>query len=322
LDPDPDDPRLASIGSALAAWTSAGLLTVAVRRDGPAPLLVGTVREQLRPSGQGLWALRLQVPRLERACLELGIYVPGAERPEPRWVWRGPAMRPAPPEPPPIEVAPPQPIATGERAERHAVTCWSPARPHALVLCADGEDVPRLAAWVAAAHVPVALVGIASAARIVPYGEFDTYEQRADPRACAYLPEVDPTYFADHMAYVTGTVLPWARDRLGQLPALAFGVSNGAVWAASAGVLHPELFAGVVAFSLGTAPPPAAAGAIPPHALVAGRLEPDFDRVTTLYARDLRSRGVPVRLRRPTRGHDSSMWVEELAPALRWALQR
>lgn len=31
---------------------------------------------------------------------------------------------------------------------------------------------------------------------------------------------------------------------------------------------------------------------------------------------------VPVRLRRPVRGHDHTMWRDELIPSLHWALQR
>jgi hypothetical protein len=56
--------------------------------------------------------------------------------------------------------------------------------------------------------------------------------------------------------------------------------------------------------------------------LVAGRLEPGFHGTTTRYAWKLRARGVPVRLRRPLRGHDHTMWEDELVPALRWALER
>jgi enterochelin esterase-like enzyme len=124
------------------------------------------------------------------------------------------------------------------------------------------------------------------------------------------------------MEHVFGSVLPWAEQRLGRLPRVAFGVSNGAVWAAAAGALHPRELAGVVAFSLGVSPPLRLGRRPPPHALAAGTLEPGFSRATTAYAWTLRARGVRVRLRRPVRGHDHTMWEDELVPALRWLLRR
>jgi hypothetical protein len=215
----------------------------------------------------------------------------------------------------------PTTIDASELGRRHQVWLWSPPRPQALLLCADGEAVDWWAELLA--DVPVALVGIGSAG--LPFDAARPYDLRRDPRACAYLPDVDPPAFAEHLAYAVEAVLPWAERRLGRSfereERFAFGCSNGAVWAASAANLHPEQLAGALAFSLGAAPAgsPAADGT---YALVAGHLEPGFDRATTAFAWRARCCRARVRLRRRPYGHDSALWREEFLPALRWALRR
>jgi enterochelin esterase-like enzyme len=215
-------------------------------------------------------------------------------------------------------------IQSSEIGTRHPLRTWTPPDPRALLVCADGEG---LAAWVsviAAAEEPVAVVGIESAGLSYRVGDENRdYDSSADPRARAYLRDVDPPYFGLHRDYVLEAVIPWAEAQFGRLPRLAFGVSNGAAWATAMGAIHPGAFDGVLAFSLGMPPSrPLSRGSALPHALVAGQLEPGFHEATRRYAWRLRAREIPVRLRRPVRGHDLSMWQDELVPALRWVLQR
>lgn len=317
LDPDPDDTRLPRVEDGPEAWADGDVLTIAARMSGR---LYGTFAEELRPAGDGVWAVRIRVRGLARACVDYRLWEPGvAVR-----TWRGPQ---APPPAPHADVAatPPETLGGDELARTHPVALWlPPAAPRAVAICADDEGLAWLAGYVAAAREPVALVGIGSGAVQHRWGEEYEYAIDADPRARAYLRHVDPPYFDAHMRYVVETVLPWADARIGRrLPRLAFGVSNGACWAAAAGVLHPESFVGVAAFSPGSALAdlPRQAGG-PSFALAAGRLEPGFDRATTTFARRLRSHGMRVRLRRPLRGHDASMCGDELVPALRWLLER
>ncbi|MDQ6804019.1 MAG: alpha/beta hydrolase-fold protein [Actinomycetota bacterium] len=321
LDPDLTDSRLQTVGRDPVAWAAGGLLTIAVRGGDRPPWLVGTVEQRMRPAGAGCWALRLRVPKLDRASIEYGLVDEDDRGWRPGGVWRGAragreAAR-ARVRLPEFEMldAPEREIA-----DRHRGRCWSPPDPQALVLCADGESIATWASVVAGADMPVALVGISSAGRQVGRLE-DDFDPTADPRARAYLPDVDPPYFAAHMRYVLKTVLPWARARVGNVPALVFGASNGAAFAAAAAAMHPGAFAAALVFSLGVPPPFPAADRDLPHALVAGQLEPGFYGNTTRYARQLRARGVPVRLIRPMRGHDHTMWCDEFVPALRWALE-
>ena len=319
LEPDLEDPRLADVGEHPTAWADGDTLTIAVRRPGEAPLLVGTVYERLRPAGDACWALRLRVPELDRACIEYGVLDPVWPSPREVQVWRGRDAAGGVSRAD-VDVEGPLPLGDSEIAAAHPVRFWSPPAPKAVVVCADGEGLAGWAGILAAAGERVALVGIHSAGVSIGPGEEHAYEISADPRARAYLRHVDEAYFAAHMEYVLETVLPWAEQRVGRLPRVAFGVSNGAAFAAALGALRPPQVAGVLAFSLGDTPrrPPPWRG--PAHALVAGRLEPDFDRTTRRYALRLHTRAVPVRLRRPLRGHDHSMWEDELLPALRWVL--
>jgi enterochelin esterase-like enzyme len=209
-------------------------------------------------------------------------------------------------------------LGDDEIARTHPVRLSRPAGAAALVVVADGEGVEGWARQLGAAAAdgllpPVALVGVESAG--LRYDPAVPYDATTDPRARAYLPHVDPPYFRRHLDYVFDTVLPWAGV---DAPLILFGCSNGAAWAAAAGVQRRREVAGVAAFSIGVAP--RARRGAPPHALVSGRREPDFDRETTRYARALRRRGVPVRARRPDRGHDHAMWEDELVPALAWLL--
>jgi hypothetical protein len=328
LDPDVGDPELALVGDRPVAWAHGEVLTIAVRRPGDAPLLLGTVTERMRPAGDGCWAVRLRVPGLERACIEYGVLTEDAAHHEASMVWQGSRAR-RPPSPVWTAIGPLERHVVGgsELAAVHPVRFWSPPDPAALLVCADGDGLEAWAGLVAASGEPVALVGIESAGlswrpQDLEDGGHARYDPSADPRARAYLPRVDPAYFAQHMGYVVRTVLPWADERLGRtLPRLAYGASNGAAWAAALGALHPDLVVGVLAFSLGERPPWPMRRDGPVHALVAGRLEPGFHRDTTSYARRLRRRGARVRLRTPLRGHDFTMWADELLPALRWALR-
>jgi dienelactone hydrolase len=194
-----------------------------------------------------------------------------------------------------------------------------PARLHmpdggadVLVLAADGEGA---FAWARMLGDRAAVVGLVSAGAGTP----EDYDIKADPRARAYLEDVDPPYFEAHMAYALDTVLPDALARTGATKVIAFGFSNGAAFAVSAALRRPEAFAGVLAFSLGIPPKPARG--LPPHAFVSGRREPGFDKQTRRYARALRWRGVRVRHVRPDRGHDHEMWEQEFLPALDWVLR-
>jgi Putative esterase len=322
LDPKPEDPRLATVGSTPSVWADGSVLTVAVRDEGRvAPFLVGTVYERMRPAGEGLWALRIRVHRLERARFQYQIVNPDKpyEMEGPR-VWSGSRalVDDVPLASPPL--LEPLVIDGSDMAAAHPVYSWSPTVPGALLVCADGEGLATTAAVIAAAGEQVALLGIANGGISHRIGEEIEYDRRADPRARAYLYDVDPPYFAAHMRYVVATVLPWADERFGQLPRLVFGVSNGAAWAAQAAFHHGDLFEGAIVFSLGAAPPGRIPAGLPPHALLAGQLEPGFHRTTCKYAWKLRSNGTRVRLRRPVRGHDYTMWNDELIPALRWVL--
>jgi hypothetical protein len=316
LEPDPLDPRLSSLGDGVEAWADGELLTIAARRPGR---LAGTFYEELLPAGEGVWARRFQVRGLARACIEYGLWESGGTIE----TWRGPH---APVAAPWVMVEPvaSETLGAGELEQAHPVSLWLPhAEPRALLVCADGDAATWRAGFLAAVGEPVALLGISSGGISHRPGEEYEYDVHADHRARAYIDRIDPPYFEAHMRYVVETVLPWAAERVDPaLPRVAFGVSNGAAWSAAAGVRHPEVFAAVLAFSIGNAPGTPVPADPPPFALVAGRLEPSFDRTTTSFACALHAQGGRVRLRRPVRGHDSGMWSDELVSSLRWALQR
>jgi hypothetical protein len=328
------DPRLAGVGDEPTAWSDGETLTIAVRRRSErAPELVGSHRAPLVSAGGGVWGVRLRVRGLDRACIEYGVLDADSDRlPVRLRTWRG-ARAPDPVPVSPNLRRPPERAVLDESslAREHPAWLWVPdstAALTAIVLCADGAGIGGWASAVAPAVAdgrlpPVALVGIDGIGIRLHHGR--NYDIRADPRARAYLPDLDPPYFERHMTYATQTVPAWAERRLARTftahERIVFGCSNGAAWAAAVAAIDPPIVGGALVFSLGRRPPsPPSRRSSPPHALVAGRLEPGFDRETSRHARALRRRGVAVRLIRPIRGHDHSMWTDELVPALAWVL--
>jgi len=86
------------------------------------------------------------------------------------------------------------------------------------------------------------------------------------------------------------------------------------------GVVHPEHFGTVIAFSLAITPgaPTWRPGEAPRHYLCAGTLEEGFLRGTQRWAERVEHAGADVVLQTWVSGHDMAMWDGELPTALEW----
>jgi pimeloyl-ACP methyl ester carboxylesterase len=155
----------------------------------------------------------------------------------------------------------------------------------------------------------------------VPFGN----DIDGDRRAQEYLWGRHPERFEAHRRYFAEEVPAWAEDEFGATDSRAgcavFGVSNGASFAATMGVEHPDRFGAVIAFSLGwpTPAPVWSAGETPRYYLCAGTLEEGFLQGTERFADRACSAGAEVVHHTRVSGHDVAMWDAELPGALEWA---
>ena len=280
--------------------------------------------EQLE--GSDLWVLVVRIGDLDRAAFSYR-FVP-ADGHEPRqWAersgtWRGPEAPPAPAvaqtlvgELRTVEL---DSAALDERRRIHVYLPPGQDRRNVpgVLYATDGRvSAELIEPLVLAGRIPpIVSVG-------VTFGD----DPGADRRAEEYLPGFQPERFEAHRRFFVEEVPARTEAELGVLPSredrAIFGVSNGAAFAASMGVRHPERFGTVIAFSLGItgAAPAWAPGEAPRHYLCAGSLEEGFERGTRRWAEVVRAGGAEVLHRTWVSGHDPAMWDGELPKALEWA---
>jgi hypothetical protein len=124
---DPSVARLADVGFEPSVWVDGTSLTVAVRRAGDAPLLIGTLQAPLRAAGDGVWALGMDINGMASACIEYGVVDPADPGHFETNVWRGPrgareASRTR------VTISAAEVIADSPFARRHRVRACSPSR--------------------------------------------------------------------------------------------------------------------------------------------------------------------------------------------------
>jgi len=231
--------------------------------------------------------------------------------------------------------------------EDRVVTWYLPPErgeePPAVVYLTDGSQVPGLAlsidTLVSMGRIPpLALVGIWSGERPPSADPFRGIID--DWRAVEYLegvasaaPSLQDSVaaarrYAAHETFFVQEIPAWAERTLGVSTAPAdralYGVSNGGAFALTMGRKYADLYGGVIAFSHGpssaVATPEVSWGALPPHFLAVGWLEPSFSTVLHALADSLSSAGVPVRMEDYPSGHDGHVWSELFPQAVEWWL--
>ncbi len=328
----------------LRGWTPAQLEQAlggraeAVWRDGPDVVFCwrgraaavtawfGIEMEMEPVTGTELWALAVRIRDADHASFSYR-FLPARDgetrrRGERSGTWRGPL---APPEPERAQVLAGD-LRTVELdsealGERRSLRVYVPpghqAVAHVPVLYAtDGRvSAELIEPLVLAGRIPpIVSVG-------VPFGE----DVDGDRRAQEYLPGLHPERFEAHRRFFVEEVSAWAERELGvaadRRDRAVFGVSNGAAFAASMGVRHPEHFGAVIAFSLAVtgSPPTWKEGRAPAHYLCAGTLEEGFARGTQRWAEVVGTAGAKVVHRSWVAGHDPLMWDGELPRALQFA---
>ncbi|GAB1822737.1 hypothetical protein HerbRD11066_59010 [Herbidospora sp. RD11066] len=298
----------------LAVWAEDDVLNILWRGDGEPYRLLSGVQCVLWPVEGDLWEASVRVRRLDEAVITVTVASRSgvAEK-----VWRGPRAIPALPEAGELKGTFEEhdlPFLDGHRK----VHLYVPPGVEGLVpaVCvADGQMLPGIVPVVEAAVLagncpPVAMVGVASA------------DGAGDPRSHEYLPSMDPSRFAAHLAFVIDEVLPWADERFPASGAwLTAGMSSGAVWALNAAQRRPDVFSGALGLSPGIHPETEL------HALTrtyvgGGTLEAGFRWAAGEWATKLTAAGAEVRHVDWVGGHDGYWWAQHFPPALTWLTVR
>jgi enterochelin esterase-like enzyme len=332
----PRDPAVlrARLGEApLTAWAEDDILHVLWQGQADEVQLAAGVQPRLWPvqGADDLWEASLRIRHLEEAVITIMV-LPRRAGDDPagqvtdRMIWRGsraPAVLPAAERL--AGTVADHVLDSAALGARRAVTVYRPPgrdRPLPSCVLADGAAAQSFAhtlepAILAGTVPPVLLVGIHNAV--------DPAQPWPDRRAQEYLPGDHRRRFDAHLRFVTDEVIPWATNQWGAAtgPSVAAGFSNGGAWAIAAAQRHPEVFAGVAAFSVGVAPrriTSKARTAGVRHYLAAGTLEPGFQRATRQWAQCLRRAGLDCRYHEWVGGHDHLWWEQQLPPALQWLL--
>jgi enterochelin esterase-like enzyme len=139
------------------------------------------------------------------------------------------------------------------------------------------------------------------------------FDPQKDMRSREYLPEIDKDTFERHLRFFTAELMPWASHKYGVSARRAeralFGFSSGGAFALHMAVVHPELYAAVLPFSVGVS-----IGTIAPTPnwpriyLAAGELEPPFLATTRQAQAQLHEAGAEATFTSYPSGHDIVMW--------------
>lgn len=324
-----DDLTVASVDAQLQARPFAllpdprnGTLTVLARGDADETLSVsGTLNMPLTAIGEGRFAARLRLDRMDEAMMRLILSPDLDDEAAPSLAWRGDK---APAAAARVETLQGRlehhEVYSPEHDETRRIHVYLPpdhdpaSGPYPVVFMTDGAETEHFAHQIEAAIssgalAPVILVGVLS-------GEEGVVEDRStfptDLRAADYLIGwyQDEARAEQHVSFVADTLTDWASLRFGASDArterAVLGFSNGASFARHAGYLRGDVFGWVMAYSSGYGRLRSVEEFGFPHArfrFAAGRYEPGFKLSTELTREILTEAGYDSRLTLFSTGH-------------------
>ena len=326
-DPDPAELRARMEAEGTTAWADGDVITFVT--ESSVPVAVTPVFQL--PSwdaGDGLQVLSMRVARLDEAVITY-TFTPLAgpaaglnfSRGSHDGRFRGPDAPPElPSNDPLIGSSFDHGVESAALADNRRVTVYRPP-DHT-----KGEDLPvvyatdgnmfapyarRLDAAIEAGTCPRVVVVAAHAA---PADNI-----RGNQRALEYLMGFDDRRFDAHQRFFVDELATWAEDELG-VPTdrdrrAVFGCSDGGGHALGTGLLHPQRFGHVFAYSTGTPPELSMGWSAETHPMVhlcAGTLEGAFHQATSAWAGYLHQIDAPHHFTERVAGHDLIQWCEEL----------
>ena len=327
-DPDPAALRQRWQDEGAQAWADGDELTFVTESDEPV-VVTPVFPLATWDAGDGLQVLTVRVDRLEEAVITYtfqpttGAGQASFRRGSHDGRFRGSAA--------PAELASNDPLAgsftehqvqSTALGESRTVMVYQPAEHHGtglpVVYSTDGNMFAayarRLDASIEADTCPPVTVVAAHAAPA---------DHRGNIRALEYLPGFDDRRFDAHQRFFVDELTAFASTQLDVASDRArtgvFGCSDGGGHALATGMLHPDRFGHVFAYSTGV-PPDVKTSWDPAHHpmvhLCSGTLEGGFHQATQMWGFYLDRIGASHHVTERVCGHDLIQWCEEFPRAL------
>lgn len=299
--------------------------------------LAGTFTAPMeRIAGTDFWASRFRIAFIDQALLKFMAIddtwqtLPGTKAID----WRGPLAGPAPVAKAKLAgTIVKRQLWSNALQETRKINVYLPPgysadKRYAALYMGDGDFIDGWAAVIeplieSRAIPPIVIVAAEAGQRGIVE---DRSALGVELRAADYLPGFENAgdRFERHMRFFTQELLPYAEKEFALIPdrtkRAIQGQSNSAVFVRWAGYEHPELFAAVLAFSLGWNPKIDRPAPTDPHRarfiVSAGLYEGGFYVSTKRTAAMLRERNYDVTEEYPYAGHDPNAWSMMLAKYL------
>jgi len=301
----------------------------------------GETRSLMRLAESDVWTLAIKLPELERGIFSYQFLPkefgqPVAEPSAKYSVWRGPKAAPAAVECDELKGrlqtvdVPSKKLGAPRRVTVYLPPGHDRQGKCRVVYAADGDaidDFTRiLEPLILSGKIPpVVIIGVHSGGYLGgDVANIKDYDPEKDLRAKEYVPGISPQRFAEHESFFCTEIVEWAEREFAVSPdsgeRVVFGYSNGGRFAVEMGLRHPDLFGHVFAFSVAGdwefANLPLGPATRPHYYLAAGIWEKGFHHNTSILAKELKHRGLPVEFSSRVSGHDLVMWSDEFAAAL------
>ena len=317
-------------------WREGDTLFIAARRspDTPRVRMCCALQTDMELLGDGIWGVAYRLSRIDEAFVEVW---PTPLLDQDELVWRDRPVYRGPHSLPPVESVPEG--ALRGRLEMFDVESEALGKPRRVTVYVPQDAGPSTSlpvAYVADggnvySYGPIAeaLADTCAAAPVILVGLWnedpgpEEERSQSELRAADYLWGHDPERFQAHDTFLLEDVMPLAEERFGASPEpedrMLSGSSNGAAWAVSTALLHPELFATVSAASLGWIDA-LGAGEIPDDRVTfhisAGYYEPRFLPDSEAAVEQINAAGGTAHLTRYVSGHSPLAFEQQFARSL------
>ena len=317
-------------------WREGDTLFIAARRspDTARVRMCCALQTDMEFLGDGIWGVAYRLSRIDEAFVEVWP-VPLLDQDTLVWrdrpVYRGPQALP-----PVASVLDDALRGRLEMIELESEALENPRRVTVYVPQDAGPSTPLPVAYVADggnvySYGPIAeaLADTCAAAPVILVGLWNEdpgpgeERSQSELRAADYLWGHDPERFLAHDTFLLEDVMPLAEERFGASAEpgdrMLSGSSNGAAWAVSTALLHPEMFASVSAASLGWTEALDAAD-IPADRVTfhisAGYYEPRFLPDSEAAVEQINAAGGNAELTRYVSGHSPLAFEQQFARSL------
>jgi enterochelin esterase-like enzyme len=315
-----------------AVWQENGELNFVYTEKAKKVFISGGIQTFMNPlPGTDLWTLTVRIKDLLKAVIGYSFTPIQEKTPKElsltEYAWRGSE---APPEPEHEAVLKGKiedySIPSSYLKEKRAITVYLPPgysreRLLPVIYMTDGRSTktfaPYVESMILSGQIPsLVIIGVHAAIMTI------NVRPQTDLRGAEYLEKINPARFKRHARFFMEEVMDWAEKTfsVSSRPEdrILFGFSNGAAFAISMALNHPDKVRNVICFSVAGGSPSRDAVSSLRGYFLAGTLEWKCHENARLWAEAFEKAGSAAKFQERISGHDGLMWREELPKALTW----